>query len=162
MNLVDFSKYRNTFAIRIEIHLRYVSYQVGILYRPTTNLQSIIFNGLVCRSLFLWFLLVKKVEVCFLCSAVSSPLDNSKRVTLHLRQTCSFRHQLDFYGKHSSHATITHEDYSLIFTPPSVTKYLFEQLSELKMLKFRNGIRIRALSIASPAFYHRAIALHIK
>ena len=30
----------------------------------------------------------------FLYSAVSSPLDRSKRFTLHPRQTCSFRHQL--------------------------------------------------------------------
>ena len=37
-------------------------------------------------------------------STVSSPLGRSKHFTLS--QTCSFRHQLDFSGKHSSHAAI--------------------------------------------------------
>ena len=50
----------------------------------------------------------------FLYSAISSPWDGSK---LFLPwQTRSFRHQLDFSGKHSSHAAIrrpTHEDNSL-------------------------------------------------
>ena len=42
-----------------------------------------------------------------LYSAVSSPLDSSKRFTLILHwQTCSFRHQLGFSWKHSSHAAI--------------------------------------------------------
>ena len=46
-------------------------------------------------------------------------------------QTCSFRYQLDFSGKHSSHAAITHEDYSLTFPPVSIARYSFIQLSEL-------------------------------
>ena len=41
--------------------------------------------------------------------------------------TCSFRHQLDLSGKHSSHAAITREDYSLTL-PPQV---LILQLNEL-------------------------------
>ena len=36
------------------------------------------------------------------------------------RQTCSFRHQLDFCVKHSSDAAITREDYSLTFPPLSI------------------------------------------
>ena len=51
-------------------------------------------------------------------------------------QTCLFRHQLDFSGKHStSHAAkFTCKDYSLIFPPPSITRYSFSfiQLSELR------------------------------
>ena len=35
----------------------------------------------------------------YIYSAVSSPLDRSKRFTLHRWQTCSFRHLLDFFGK---------------------------------------------------------------
>ena len=52
--------------------------------------------------------------------------------TLHVThwQTCSIRHQLDFSGKLSSHAAITHDDYSLTFPPPS--RYSFIQLSELR------------------------------
>ena len=42
----------------------------------------------------------------FLYSAVSSPLDRSKRFTLLLPwQTCSFRHQLGFSGKQVRHST---------------------------------------------------------
>ena len=49
----------------------------------------------------------------------------------HPWQTCSFRHQLDFSWKHSSHAAITHEYYSLTFPPPSIARYSFMQQSEL-------------------------------
>ena len=38
-------------------------------------------------------------------------------------QTCSFRRQLDFFTKHSSHAAITREDYSLTFSPLSILIY---------------------------------------
>ena len=46
-------------------------------------------------------------------------------------QTCSFRHQLDFLGKHSSHAAITWEDCSLTFPPPCIARCSFIQLSGL-------------------------------
>ena len=49
-------------------------------------------------------------------------------------QTCSFRHQLDFTVKHSSHTAInycTREDYSFTFPPLSMDRYAFKQLSEL-------------------------------
>ena len=56
--------------------------------------------------------------------------------------TCSFRRQLDFSGKHSSHAAITSEDYS--FTFPPLYKQVFIYMAEptvekMKMTKFRNG-----------------------
>ena len=56
-------------------------------------------------------LLGKKVNVCFIQSVV--PLN--ALYTSPPWQTCSFRHVLDFSGKHSSHVAITHKDYSLIF-----------------------------------------------
>ena len=46
-------------------------------------------------------------------------------------QTCSFRHQLDFSGKHFSHGAITRNDYSLTYPPMSIARYSFIQLSEL-------------------------------
>ena len=53
----------------------------------------------------------------FLHSAVSSPLDPSKRFTLFLLgQTCSFGHQLGFSWKHSSHAAIAQRLFTHIFT----------------------------------------------
>ena len=71
-------------------------------------------------------------KVCFYIAHVSSPLDHSNRFTLFLlSQTCSFRHQLGFSWKHSSHAAITREDHSLIFPQPSIARYSFIQLSEL-------------------------------
>ena len=61
----------------------------------------------------------------FLYSAVSSPLDRSKRFTLFIPwQTCSFRHQLDFSGTYSSHA------FPLLCVLP-VARYSCIQLSEL-------------------------------
>ena len=38
-----------------------------------------------------------------------------------------FRHQLDFSGKHPSHAAIAHEDYPFTFPPLSIARYLFIQ-----------------------------------
>ena len=108
-----------------------------------------------------------------LYSAVSSPLDHSKRFTLFLPwQTCSFRHQLGFSWKHSSYAAITRDDYSLTCPPLSIAKYSFIPVGEWTEASGRErkcpnfetvakGIRTRALSIASLAFYHWATALHI-
>ena len=78
-------------------------------------------------SCILWSLL--KVKGMYLYSAVSSPLDRSMHCTLHP--------QADLFtpastGKHSSHAAIMREDYSLIFPPPSIARYSFIQLSELR------------------------------
>ena len=75
-------------------------------------------------------------------------------------QTCSFRHELGFSGKHFSHAAITRKEYSLTFPPPSIATYPFIQVSELghlgenenaQSLKSKKGIRTLSLSI--PAFY---------
>ena len=46
-------------------------------------------------------------------------------------QTCSFRHRLDFSEKHSSHAAIMREDYSLTFSTQYIARYSFIQLGEL-------------------------------
>ena len=68
-----------------------------------------------------------------LYSAVSSPLDNSKRFTLFLPwQTCSFRHEQGFSWKHSGDAAIPGNDYSLTFPPLSIARYSFIQLSQLR------------------------------
>ena len=77
---------------------------------------------------------VQQVKGMFLYSAVSSSLDCSKRFTLHplaLWQTSSFRYQLDFSEKYSSHAVIRREDYSLTFSSLCLARYSFIQLSEL-------------------------------
>ena len=74
-----------------------------------------------------------------LYSAVTTPLKAP--------YTCSFRHQLSISGKHSSHAAITHEDYSFMFTPPSKVRYSFTQVTvrraTTKMPKLRNSIKWR-------------------
>ena len=69
----------------------------------------------------------EKNKTMFLRGTASSSLDNSKCFTLHPRQTCSFRHQLDFSGKHSStwcnYCSKTH-----IFPPLSMAKCSFIQV----------------------------------
>ena len=64
---------------------------------------------------------------------VLSPVRWNAQITLLFTpwQTCSFRHQLDSSEKHSSHAAITRESYSLTFPPPSIARYSFIHLSEL-------------------------------
>ena len=97
------------------------------LYLPTTLVgQSIPGAATHCNQ-------NTSVSKCmFLYSAISSPLDHSKRFTLFLPwQTCSFRYQLGFSGKHSSQAAITCNDYSLTFPPMSIARYSCLQLSEL-------------------------------
>ena len=109
---------------------------------------------------------IKKVKVCLYI--VQYPVRwTAQSATLFLPwQTCSFRHQLDFSRKHSSHAAIMHEYYSLTFPPPSIDRYSFIQIGaswrELKCPGFEavaKGIRTRVSSIESPAFY-LATALH--
>ena len=81
----------------------------------------------------------------YTAGCLSCPYHRSKRIILEPWQTCSFGHQLDFSGKHSSHAAITHQNYSLILPPLSIARYSFIQLSELvlvertKMPTLRNG-----------------------
>ena len=78
-------------------------------------------------------------------------------------QTCSFRHQFVFSGKHSRHAAIAQR----LFTHISTTVYsqVLIHTAESTEASWRERkcpnfetvakrIRTRALSIASPAFYH--------
>ena len=98
-----------------------------------------------------------------LYSAVSSPLDRSKRFTLSSPgRPVHSDTVLGFSWKHSSHAAIAQR----LFTHISTTVYsqvliytaesTEESWSERKCPNFETvttGIRTRALSIASPAFY---------
>ena len=78
----------------------------------------------VCLSLSSYYMYIhpvcENVNICFYIARVSSRLNRSKHFTLHPWQTCSFRHQLNFSVKHSSHAAISHEEYSLTFLPISI------------------------------------------
>ena len=67
------------------------------------------------------------VKYMFFYSAVST------QSALHFTpwQTCSFRHQLDFSGKHSAITQLLHKNRSPTFKPPSIARYSFTQLSEL-------------------------------
>ena len=72
------------------------------------------------------------VKACFYISQY--PVRWSSQITLQFTrwQTCSFRHQLDFSGKHARHAVITtRKDNSLTFPPLYIARYSFIQLSEL-------------------------------
>ena len=67
-------------------------------------------------------------------SAVSSPLDRSKRFTLFLPwQTCLFQHRLGFSWKHSSHAAIAQR----LFTHMSTTVYGQVSCVQLSRLRRR-------------------------
>ena len=87
---------------------------------------------------------LQKVKIYVLYRSVASPLDRSKRFTLHPWQTCSFRHQVDLYGKYSSHVAITCEDYSLTFPPPSIARYSRMQLSELRRRGENENVHVMA------------------
>ena len=68
-----------------------------------------------------------------LYSAVSSPLDRSKRFTLSSPGRPAHSDTvLGFSWKHSSHAAITRNDYSLTFPPLSIARYSCIQLSRLR------------------------------
>ena len=57
----------------------------------------------------------------FIYSMISSSSDHSKRFTLHSLDTSSFRHQLNFSGKHSTTLKLLRENYSLAI--PSLPIY---------------------------------------
>ncbi len=69
----------------------------------------------------------KKVKVCFYIAQY--PVRWTTQTALHFShgRPVQFRHQLDFSGKHPSHAAITHEDYPFTFPPLSIARYLFIQ-----------------------------------
>ena len=86
------------------------------------------------RWLFLWAknqnnVYLVKCKGFFFIYCSFRPLDRSNHFELSPWRTCSFRHQLGFSGKNSSHAAITREDYSLTFQPPSLARHSFIQLS---------------------------------
>ena len=106
-----------------------------------------------------------------LYSTVSSPFDRSKRFTLSSpgRPVHSNTNSASL-GSILAMQQLRNNDYSLTFPPLSIARYTCIQLSKLgcqwrerKCPNFETvaeGIRTRALSIASPAFYHCATALH--
>ena len=74
-----------------------------------------------------------KSQGMFLYSAVSSPLDRSKRFTLFLPwQTCSFRHQLGLSWEHK-----LRNDYSLTWPPLPIDRYMY---SFLQVVKLKNKL----------------------
>ena len=109
-------------------------------HRFSYNMFSIFLTEVIptafgCRSST-----VKVLLKVGLYSAVSIPLDRSKRFTRHPWSTCSFRHQLDFYGKHSATLQSLRKDYSFTFSPLCIARYSFIQLSELGMASWRERI----------------------
>ena len=79
-----------------------------------------------CRSqtLGVWHLM-NPVSSLFLYSARIQSVGPLKALYT-LPPDSSFRHQLDFFWKQSSHAAITSKDCSLIFPPPSISStYLY-------------------------------------
>ena len=96
-----------------------------------------------------------------LYSAVSSPLDRSKRFTLSSPgRPVHSDTVLGFSWKHSSHAAIAQRLFTHISTTvPGTHLYSLVDWGVVKWKKMpklrngNNGVRTRALSIASPAFY---------
>ena len=70
-------------------------------------------------------------KVVYISSTVSSPLDRSKRFTLHPRFTCSFRHQLGYSGNILAMQQLRATTKSLTFPPLSIAWYSFKQLNQL-------------------------------
>ena len=111
------------------------------------------------------FMMMWKQEGKRVCFYVAEyPVWNrSTRFTL-LPPPLAFQHQLDFSGKHSSHAAITPEDYSLIFPQLYIARYSFIQLIELgREQNVAKGIRTRALDCESgnPLQSHKVRKINI-
>ena len=80
------------------------------------------------------------VQGMFLYSAVSSPLDRSKRFTLPPVTDLFIPTPTRLLREAFSHAAITHNDYSLIFPPLSIAGYSHWGVMErTKVCKLRNG-----------------------
>ena len=76
----------------------------------------------------------KVVEMVKVCVYIAQYPDSwTAQSALHSwhTDTCSFRHQFDFYGKHSTHAAIRREDYTPTFPPVYIARYSVIILSEL-------------------------------
>ena len=80
-------------------------------------------GGATCQST-LW-----KIEVKVWSYIAQYPVHWTAQNTLHFTpwQTCSFRHQLNFSGKHLATQQLLREDYSVTFPPPSIARYSFLQ-----------------------------------
>ena len=109
--------------------------------------------------------LIKKVKVWFYIALY--PVRWTAQSALHFLpwQTCSIQHQLGFSWKHSSHAAIAQRLFTHIPTTvySQVLIYTAESTEaswrERKCPNFETvakGIRTRALSVVSLAFYHWA------
>ena len=110
-------------------------YEVAVVYGKTEailpNLRHFQEYSIEVRS----FLEKTKNVYVFFCFYIAQyPLK-----ALYTLQTCSFRHQLGFSGRHSSHTAIRFEDYSLAFPPPSIAMYSFIELCGL--MRHREKIR---------------------
>ena len=103
----------------------FVFWHVGVKIYSFSNIQlcekPVIYIESVALSQF-------KNGTCFYI--VQYPVQWAAQSALHPWQTCSLRHQLDFFGKHSSQAAITRKDYSLTFPLPSIARYSFIKLSK--------------------------------
>ena len=90
-------------------------------------------HNYVCSIIARTRITISKVKgkVCF--HVPKYPVRWTAQGTLHFTpwQTCSFRHQVDFSGKHSAILQLLHEYYSLTFPLPSIATYSSIQLSEL-------------------------------
>ena len=75
-------------------------------------------------------------------------------------QTCSFRHQLDFSGKHSAMLQLLRKDFSLTFPALTIARYSFKQLSELgRRGENENG---QASKQQQSGFEHRLSRLRVR
>ena len=103
---------------------------IHIVFQYICNSYS---HNYVCSIIARTRIIISKVKgkVCF--HVPKYPVRWTAQSTLHFTpwQTCSFRHQVDFSGKHSAMLQLLHEDYSLTFPPLSITRYSSIQLSEL-------------------------------
>ena len=147
-----------------------------VVFYEFLHLQKRSFFGVLCMWLSVTHPHVCTANACVLCvrrrckcmvlySAVSSPLDRSKRFTLSSPgRPVHSDTVLGFSWKHSSHAAIAQRLFTHIFTTVysqvGLLIYTAESTeaswSERKCANFETvttGIRTRALSIASPAFY---------
>ena len=85
-----------------------------------------------------------KVKVCFYTAQYLVRWTALSALYFTPWQTCSFRHQLDFSGKHSVTQKLRATTKSLTFSPLSIVMHSFKQLRtgalrRMKMPKIQNG-----------------------
>ena len=152
---------------------RLTSYHTYILLLYYTNKKAVTTIA-VCKTMpsLLYLCRPTKGKCMVLYSTVSSPLDRSKRFTLSSPgRPVHSDTVLGFSWKHSSHAAIAQRLFTHISTTvySQVLIYTAESTeaswSERKCPNFETvttGIRTRALSIASPAFYQLSYRAPLK